>query len=80
LVSYHNTTQHHNSGDLDLKLHYHENLKTRFKCIIHDGESKVLRETFEHEIDEMNNKILHSRLLKVTYYYLYIEIWDGTMG
>jgi hypothetical protein len=27
LVSYHNTTQHHNPEDLNLNLHYHENLK-----------------------------------------------------
>jgi hypothetical protein len=28
LVSYHNTTQHHNPEDLNLKHHHHESLKT----------------------------------------------------
>jgi hypothetical protein len=29
LISYRNTTRHHNPGDLDLNLHHRENLKSR---------------------------------------------------
>jgi hypothetical protein len=31
LVSYHNTAQHHNPEELDLKCHCHESLKTRIQ-------------------------------------------------
>jgi len=38
LLSYHNTTWHHNSEDLDLNIYYYENLKTHIKkcnCLYH---------------------------------------------
>jgi hypothetical protein len=34
-VPYHNTTRHHNPGDLDLNLHRHENLKSRKILIVY---------------------------------------------
>jgi len=32
--SYRNTTEHHNSEDLDLNLHHRENMKSRFQGIL----------------------------------------------
>jgi len=41
-VSYHNTTQLHNTETLDLKYHCHESLKTRTPQINHDASKPLL--------------------------------------
>jgi hypothetical protein len=49
-VSYHNTTQHHNPEDLDLKHHRLESLKTRISHFFFYGEEfSAPRPTFKLE-------------------------------
>jgi hypothetical protein len=45
LISYHNTTRGHNPGDLDLKHHRRENLKTRTVRIYRLLKSKWIKHT-----------------------------------